>query len=282
VPSPTPTLPWRGPGPGRPDLPTPPARMPLLRGGRQRKRWRYVAAFGPELMLCAASVEIGVGRQSFWGVWDRVRGHLHEHTVWARGGVRLGDGFLTVRDGGVEIDLAWKETPGIESVCAAGRAYTWTRKQGGVPATGEVVLDGERRTLAMTRMVIDDSAGYHDRHTEWRWSAGVGDAVDSRPVAWNLVAGINDPPVHSERTVWVDGEPFEPGPVAFAHDLSSVAFAEDGALRFAAESERARADNLLLVRSRYRQPFGTFSGVLPGGVALRDAWGVMEHHVAVW
>jgi hypothetical protein len=255
--------------------------MPLVRGGRQRKRWRYVAAFGPELTVCAASVEIGIGRQSFWAVWDRVRGRLHEHTVWARGGVRLGDGFLTVQDGGVEIDLRWRETRGIESICPAGRAYTWTRKQGGVPATGHVVLDGERHTL-MTHMVIDDSAGYHDRRTEWRWSAGVGDAADGRPVAWNLVSGINDPPERSERAVWVEGEVTEPGPVRFAEDLSSVSFAEGGELRFAAEAERARTDNLLLVRSRYRQPFGTFSGLLPGGVVLAEGWGVMEHHVAVW
>jgi hypothetical protein len=255
--------------------------MPLIRGGRQRKRWRYVAAFGPELMICAASVEVGIGRQSFWAVWDRVRGRLHERTVWGRGGVRLGDGFLTVHDRGVEIDLRWRETPGVESICPAGGAYTWTRKQGGVPAAGHLVLEGERRTL-MTRLVVDDSAGYHDRRTEWRWSAGVGDAADGRPVAWNLVSGLNDPPERSERTIWVDGEPAEPGPVRFAADLSAVAFAEGGELHFVAESERARNDNLLLVRSRYRQPFGTFSGVLPGGLELPDAWGVMEHHVAVW
>jgi hypothetical protein len=181
----------------------------------------------------------------------------------------------------VEIDLRWRETRGIESICAAGRAYTWTRKQGGVPATGHVVLDGEHHTL-MTHMVIDDSAGYHDRRTEWRWSAGVGDAADGRPVAWNLVTGINDPPEHSERAIWVEGEATEPGPVRFAEDLSSVSVAEGGELRFAAEAERARTDNLLLVRSRYRQPFGTFSGVLPGGVELAEGWGVMEHHVAVW
>ena len=37
-----------------------------------------------------------------------------------------------------------------------------------------------------------------------------------------------------------------------------------------------------LVRSSYRQPFGTFSGVLPGGLALTDGYGVMEHHDVWW
>jgi hypothetical protein len=35
-------IPWRGPGPGRPDLPLPPGPMPLWRDGALRKRWRYV------------------------------------------------------------------------------------------------------------------------------------------------------------------------------------------------------------------------------------------------
>src|SRR2546421_138933 len=45
---------------------------------------------------------------------------------------------------------------------------------------------------------------------------------------------------------------------------------------------RAGRDSLLLVRSVYRQPFGTFSGELPGGVALAEGYGVMEEHEAWW
>ncbi len=39
---------------------------------------------------------------------------------------------------------------------------------------------------------------------------------------------------------------------------------------------------MLLLRSSYRQPFGTFPGTLPGGITLREAYGVMERHEAVW
>jgi hypothetical protein len=45
---------------------------------------------------------------------------------------------------------------------------------------------------------------------------------------------------------------------------------------------RARRDNLLLVRSDYRQPFGTFSGALPPGLELASGFGVMEWHDARW
>ena len=40
--------------------------------------------------------------------------------------------------------------------------------------------------------------------------------------------------------------------------------------------------NLLLMRSRYRQPFGTFSGMLPGGIELAQGYGVMEAHDVHW
>jgi hypothetical protein len=75
----------------------------------------------------------------------------------------------------------------------------------------------------------------------------------------------------------VDGRPTEVDPVTFAPDLSRV-----GDLAFSAEVERARHDNLLLIRSSYRQPFGTFSGQLPDGTELASGYGVMEVHDALW
>ena len=40
--------------------------------------------------------------------------------------------------------------------------------------------------------------------------------------------------------------------------------------------------NLLLMRSDYRQPFGTFAGTLPGGIELAEGYGVMEQHDVRW
>jgi hypothetical protein len=57
----------------------------------------------------------------------------------------------------------------------------------------------------------------------------------------------------------------------------------DGAqLSFAPEAERSRRENLIIVRSDYRAPFGTFSGTLPGGRELASGLGVVEHHRARW
>ena len=296
-------LPWRGPGPGRPALPLPPGRMPLRRGGAWRKRWRYVGAFGEEIMLCAARVAVGPASQTFWAIWDRSEGRLIERTrlrpPWRRGEVWTegedgpaiehapGPGSTVRIDarhpqaGPVEATLRLGQARSVEVVCPADPGgYVWTRKRAGVPIEAELRVGAERRRFE-TRGVEDESAGYHPRHTVWSWSAGVGRAVDGRSVAWNLVSGVNDPPERSERAIWIDGEPVEPGPVEFA-DLDAIAFGEGSRLAFAAEAERSRSENLILVRSSYRQPFGRFAGTLPGGLELEHGLGVMERHEARW
>lgn len=281
-----PPSPHRGifgaPRPGRlSELDLPPAPMPARRGLRALKAWRYVGIYGPELMICIGSVRIGPARQAFWALWDRQASLLYERTVLGRGSVRLEPGRARVADGRVELDIELAETDGIETICPSGASYAWTRKQGGIRARGAIAIDGRLRPLE-ARAVIDDSAGYHERAVSWRWSAGVGAADDGRPVAWNLVSGINDPPWGSERTIWVDGEATEVGPTKFADDLLRVDFAEGGELSFAPEAERVRKENVGLVRSSYRQPFGTFAGRLPGGIELGHGFGVMEHHDVRW
>jgi hypothetical protein len=250
--------------------------MPSHHAGRPLKAWRYVGVFGPDLMLCVGAVRVGRARQAFWAVWDRRQRRLYERTVRGRGRVRLMRGAARVLERDVQIDLSWEETRGVETVCPAGRSYAWTCKQGGVQTRGTVVLDGEPRGLDAPA-VIDDTAAYYERHTRWRWSAGAGRTDDGRAVAWNLVAGVNDPPAGSERSVWIDGTASEPPPCHFADDLSAV----DG-LRFTGEATRERRENLLVVRSAYTQPFGTFAGELAPGVALAEGYGVMEDHDVWW
>jgi hypothetical protein len=251
--------------------------MPSHRAGRPLKTWRYVGVFGPELMVCVGLVRVGRARQSFWAVWDRETGRLWERTALGGGGVTLAPGRVAVRGRRVAIDIRLDEAAGVETVCPSGPAYAWTRKQAGIRARGTVALPGGEIRFVRARAVIDDTAAYYARHTRWRWSAGVGVGDHGSELAWNLVEGVNDPAVGSERTVWVDGRPVEVAPVRFDADLGGV-----GELRFAAEAERARDENLLVLRSRYRQPFGTFSGALPDGSALVDGWGVMEDHEVWW
>jgi hypothetical protein len=257
---------------GPPGLPVPPTRMALWRGRRPLKRWRYVGLYGEAVSLCAARVRIGPLPQAFWAVWDGRA--LRERTVFRPGDLELADGAL--RCGPATFRLEPDGDP-ITVTSRHGDAYIWTRKQ---PVRAVGTVDGRALEL---RGLIDDSAGYHARHTAWEWSAGVGATPDGRALAWNLVAGVHDAPVGSERTVWVDGAAAEAPPARFAADLAAVTFAGDGAeLRFAEQARRARSDHFGLLASDYVQPFGTFAGSLPGGLEIARGWGVMERHDVRW
>jgi hypothetical protein len=285
-------------------------------------------------MGCAALVQVGPVRQSFWAVLTRADGRLRERTqIFPRGGrVELPEGSLDVsvagdqngghararvrarvspsrvparmlipsrvparmlipsraparmliRDRGVVLDLMLEEEAGIEARCRHGRGEVWTRKQAGVSARGTLSLDGGPAREIEALAVIDDTVGHHARETEWWWSAGVGEGEHGAALAWNLVSGVNDPPSGSERAVWIDGLPQEVAPVDFAADLSRIRCGDGSELIFTAEAERSRSENLLIVRSEYRQPFGVFSGALPGQLPLARGLGVVEHHRARW
>jgi hypothetical protein len=300
-----PGLPWRGPGPGRPDLPLPPGRLAIRRRGTWRKRWRYVGVFADEVIACSARIEVAGAGQTFWVVWDREGRQMWEQTklrppgargeAWTEGPDEPGRRDYVSEEGSVDrIEARHPEAgevraflrfPGggrwAESVCPAGeRGYVWTRKRVGTPVKTDIRV-GERRWRVEARGVEDESAGYHPRHTVWSWSAGVGTTTDGRAVGWNLVSGVNDPPQGSERAIWLHGEPTEPAPVEF-EGLDAIRFDDGARLEFASECERSRDERRLFVRYSYRQPLGTFSGTLPGGLRLAEGVGVMEHHDAHW
>jgi hypothetical protein len=282
--------------------------MPIRRKGAWRKRWRYTAAFCNELLLCAARVEVGPVGQSFWAIWDREAKQLHERTrmqlptargeVWTEPADAEDHGRIdwAPESGGSEVRIEAAPKDGsehvraflrvgegawAESICPTGEreGYVWTRKR--IVQVECDVRIGERRIRAEARGVEDESAGYHPHHTVWDWSAGVGETADGRQVGWNLVSGINDPPERSERAIWVDGTPTEPGPVRF-EDLQAIAFDDGARLDFAPEAERHKEEKRMFVSYSYRQPFGTFTGGLAGGIELARGFGVMEHHDARW
>jgi hypothetical protein len=263
-----PDLPVRGAEVRELGLALPPARMRALHRGRPLKRWRYVGVYRPDVMLCVGSARVGGVPQRWWAV-ALPDGSLFEGSR----GVVMDDSRVRA---GEAIELELEEGEGVEVVSPHGRSWVWTRKQALVPVRGTVRAGGRSLELDGDDAFIDDSAGYHARRTAWRWSAGLGRTAAGRRVALNLVDGVHDGPT-SERTVWVDGEPREVPPQEFASDLSRV-----GGLDFRAWSVRESRVNLGVMRNRYRQPFGEFSGELPGGLRLAGGYGVMEEHDVLW
>ncbi|HVG75118.1 MAG TPA: DUF2804 family protein [Thermoleophilaceae bacterium] len=250
-------------------LPLPPGRMPALHRGRPLKRWHYVGVFRPDLMLCVGDARVAGIRQRWWAV-ALPDGSLFE----GKRGVEVEARRVRVR--GV-LDLELSPPSGVEVVSPNGRSYVWTMKVAPVHVRGTVTAGGQTFEVDGDDGFVDHSAGYHERHTVWKWSAGLGRAVDGRAVGWNLVDGVHDRLVNSERTVWIDGLAQEVPPQEFADDLSRV-----GDLEFREWSVRESNRNLLVMRNRYRQPFGEFSGTLPGGLVLAEGHGVMEEHDVLW
>ena len=240
---------------------------------RPLKRWRYVGAYGPEVMACVGDARIGPFRQRFWAVCEPGRPVVDGH-----GGVSMDGSLARVSSADVSIELVVDESGGVETTHAD---QVWTRKQAGVAVHGSIVVEGRSYDVDCLG-AVDETRGRHRRHTTWMWSAGGGVAGDGRRIGWNLVAGVNDEPSGSERCIWTDGVPSEPGPVTFAPDLSSVSFSEGGGLSFTSWGAREDRTNYLVIRSEYRQPFGTFTGTLPGGIELAEGYGVMEWHDVWW
>ena len=190
-------------------LAVPPARMALLRDRRPLKRWRYLGLYGEELMLCAANVRVG-------GAAPGVLGDVGPDGAAREDGLPAGRGRAGRRrargSGRPRLVLEPDGEP-MEVTSRHGDSYIWTRKQP-VRATGTV--DGRPVTL---RGLIDDSAGYHARRTDWRWCAGVGETPAGNALAFNIVVGVHDAAVGSERTLWVDGVAQELAPATFDEDL---------------------------------------------------------------
>ncbi len=270
------TLPQRGAHARLLGLPLPPARMPAFRAARPLKRWLYAGLYTPEVMICVGEARVAGVPQRWWAV-ALPDGRLFEQTTQRQGGVLLSPERVRVHSGDTSVELELGHAPPVEIVSPHGRSYIWTAKQAPVHVHGHVQIAGQRFEIDGLHGFIDHSAGYHARHTAWRWSAGVGRSAEGRSVAWNLVDGVHDADVGSERTVWVDGVASEVPPQFFAADLSGV-----GDLSFAPWASREHSANRLLLRSRYRQPFGEFRGRLPGGVELAEGWGVMEEHEVWW
>ena len=255
----------------------------MLQRGRPLKQWRYVGVYTPELQLCVGEARVGPAPRRWWAVAEPT-GALHGHSSARRAGMALDARRVRVDGAGATIEIELGDSEPVETVSPAGsgEGYIWTSKRAGVPVRGIVRVAGREHRIEGPYGFIDDSAGYHARHTAWKWSAGLGRTKDGRRVGWNVVSGVHDGPSASERTVWIDGSAREVGPVTFASDLSGVSFAEGGRLVFTEWAARAERLNLLLFRSSYVQPFGAFAGELPGDLRLAEGFGVMEDHDVWW
>src|SRR3954471_19076051 len=96
-------------------------RVEIVRGGRPLKAWTWVGAFGPELMLCAARVRVGVIPGAWWAVWDRASGRMVERSARGAGGVEVSPSHLRIRGRAVRAELVLGDGAPVEVVSPHGR-----------------------------------------------------------------------------------------------------------------------------------------------------------------
>lgn len=281
------------------------------RRGRTR-RWSYSAAGSDEVAVGAAVVDLGFVATAF--AWCLVDGRL---LTWdARGLPRVhaslgaradtpsrfrtrGARVVIGPDGDLDLDVPVADgrlvarvgiTPDQPAVCVTptpAGGWNTTQKVAGESARVHVQVPGAQ--VSVTGGAWRDwTVGAQDRDTTWRWAAGAGRAEDGRRVGLNASTGMNGVAA-GEDVVWWDGRPHplevaELGPVG--RRAGDWHLAGPGwSLDLASSGARAADENLLVVRSRYVQPVGTFTGTLPDPagrpVAVRLV-GVTEDHLARW
>lgn len=283
------------------------------RRGRVR-RWFYGAAGDAHTAIGAAVVHVGLAATAF--VWALIDGGV---VTWERkapptrrvgvGRVpadgasfssRRGERVAVGARGNLNVDVETPQgrlravlgadgdvTPAVCLTPTSGGGWNSTQKAAGYPASGRVELDG--RALEIDGGGWSDwTAGRQDRRTAWRWAAGAGTASGGQRIGLNVSTGMNE--VAGEDVLWIDGVPF-------GLDVSELApSGQDPAgpwtvggldltLPFVPDGVRAADENLLVVRSRYVQPIGRFTGTVPapgGGTLAVELVGVTEDHEAVW
>jgi len=281
------------------------------------KKWQYVFVATPEMMLSLAVIDAGYLASGICAVFDRGSRRLlvNDNPVLPPLCAQVGDApaegmsarllgpairARIQRSGGrISIQAAWAHA-GVDLVLDADRApppmtaiaeagepgrFDVTQKTVLVPAEGEVRAGNARFPVQGQLAGLDYTHGFLARETAWRWAFASGRA-GSHLVAFNFSEGFLRG--EGENVVWVDGEPQAAGPVSFSFDAAEP-LAEwrlrsaDGRvdLVFRPEGYRAQTIDLKLIRSRYLQPFGTWSGTV-NGAAIDGLPGVAEDHASLW
>ena len=287
------------------------------------KQWQYMGLVSERMIIGAAVVDIGYVANSFAYAYDRETGTMREfeftdpvkkHTRISESSIKgiseyraHGSHILmdnNIRGGGRRVvinisadlyaDYEIRENK-FTPLCAVTqnglRGFHYTHKAAGLPVSGKVQFQG--RTIELddgASAVLDWSAGCPARYSYWNWASAAGMIGGKKRVGINFVSGINEKG-YTENVYWVDGKPTKVDTMFFDYNRKDILGpwrirSNDGKvdLAFTPENERYKNINLLLIKSRFHQPFGRFEGTLQIGrkKAGVELYGFVEEHEALW
>lgn len=139
-----------------------------------------------------------------------------------------------------------------------------------LPLQGELRIG--RDTFVFSRdesfALPDIHKGYYPYITKWHWAMGGGKDRLGRFIGFNLTNNqVKDQKTHNENCLWINGKVHRLPPVRFSmnsRDMERPWHIRDAEgrvdVKFRPESMRSVYKNLLIWCSKYRGPYGSFSG----------------------
>ncbi|MBX7195515.1 MAG: DUF2804 domain-containing protein [Sandaracinaceae bacterium] len=195
------------------------------------------------------------------------------------------------------LDLA-SAAPAMTAIAPIrGGVVDATEKRSLAPVRGAALVAGERVDLDGGLGGFDVTVGLLARETQWNWAFLQGAATTGEPIALNLVQGFVGAPecalfgrdsVHalSEGRFELPAGPGSPRDRAKRLEPWQIRTAEGEVdLRFEPFAVHDEGLDLGLVRSRFVQPIGTFSGTIRRGetlLRLERVPGVVEDQDVRW
>ncbi len=292
---------------------------PLLRAFA-RKRWLYVFIAKPPIAVAVCVVDLGYSATAFAFAYDadqrRMLADVSSLGMRARISDTAQEGCFAMfrsRALGVSIrreigspsysvrvehqDLDVQATldttnapPSLSAVGEVGKGrVSTTEKRALLSCMGEVRAGRETRSLDGALGAYDYTHGVLPRRTRWNWAFL--SCMDDRgePIAVNLVQGFTGEPECAAFTK--DGVvPLGEGRFRFdaqrpLSPWSVETHDEKASLQFSPGAAHQEKKNLGVVRSRFIQPVGTFSGTIDLGsrvARVTHGLGVVEDQDVLW
>jgi hypothetical protein len=159
--------------------------------------------------------------------------------------------------------------------------------KGILPLDGCLTIAGKEHDFARQECfaLVDIHKGFYPYVMKWNWTTGGGHNQSGELVGFNLTNNqVRDQSRYNENCLWIDGKRNLLPPVSFTISADQPWRIRDCDgrvdLSFHPEVERKVDVNALVMRSRYRGPFGSFSGYIVDDrgnrVAVDDCYGMGE------
>ena len=281
-----------------------------MRRGK-RKTWIYAGAFNSRYYTGFAIADAGIVATAFAYVFDAQTGVFVEEkatvpfgfaaafdpdirTVWKLKNFSItpdGDSISYAYQGKrLQLKMTLQENgKGTTTIAPAGdRPFHHTYKNLLLPTQVEAKMDGQPLTFSGNIGSIDFSKGYPPRHTFWNWVSMNAATESGLEFAVNLVGDFNN---GIENALWINGEVQQLSQATFSYgrpaekSIWKVATL-DGVLdmEFKPLGMRGEDINAFFMLSRFKQPFGIFTGTLRlnGETHRFTGYGVVEEHFAKW